>query len=102
MCAVVASRAAQHRQSTERFSSQCEQGDGEKDIKDEDSFLCTQYTLSTSSVTVKSEKGKDNTTHLVRLAFCGIHNSNRLPEFYGLNPGGMHYENAFSVPILPP
>ena len=102
MCAVVASRAAQHRQSTERFSSQCEQGDGEKDIKDEDSFLCTQYTLSTSSVTVKNEKGKDNTTHLVRLAFCGIHNSNRLPEFYGLNPGGMHYENAFSVPILPP
>lgn len=65
-------------------------------VKGEDALQSMQYNLVATEVRVEGQKG----TYLVHLGFCGIHNRHRLPEFYGLFPGGSFYDEATRIPPL--
>ena len=65
-------------------------------VKEADALLSMQYDLIASRVGVPGHDRK----YLLYLGFCGIHNRRRLPEFYGLPPGGAFYDDAFRIPPL--
>ncbi|KAL7558054.1 hypothetical protein ACA910_009242 [Epithemia clementina (nom. ined.)] len=108
MCAVLVSRAAQiHRrqqgdrmmvevEATRKFKGSVGCDSIAHHIKEADSLLTMQYELVATRVRVAGR----GCSHMVYLGFCGIHNRHRLPEFFGLFPGGAFYDDAFRIPPL--
>jgi PHD-zinc-finger like domain len=97
MCAVVASKAADlHRPVVETRAN--EQDDAERVARD--AFLCSQYQLSMLSASTSldyyhQQYGK---RRILPFAYCGFHNQQRRPDYYGIYSGARFYNEAMRVP----
>lgn len=72
------------------------------DSLEQDEELCHQYTFELAEVKQKEgQKGKDTgfeKTYTVPIAFCGFHNPNRDPSFYGCPPCADQIKDIISIP----